>query len=240
MKGENKAGFLITVIFHLTVIIVMLLFTLGAEIHREQSFVIDFTKEEELQKRLQEELFKEDISKKVEALMNAAKTSSPAELKNLVVNRGALKDDRGTDARKLYEEADKLAQKLKDGQKSAIEDTDKEDYANPDKDDNRNTAEQHEYTNASASVLSYSLDGRKATRMPAPSYLCYRGGDVTVIIVVDQNGTVIDAKVQDEVSSPDRCLREKALAAAKASRFNRSPSSPARQTGDICYRFIAQ
>ena len=46
LSGEDKAGLYITVIVHLTVIIVLLLFRIGAVMKGEQSFVIDFTREE--------------------------------------------------------------------------------------------------------------------------------------------------------------------------------------------------
>ena len=90
------------------------------------------------------------------------------------------------------------------------------------------------------SVVSYSLEGRKASKLPIPAYRCYGGGMVTVIIVVDNAGNVISAKVQDDVSSPDKCLREFAVRAARLSKFSSSPKAPARQLGDIVYQFIAQ
>jgi hypothetical protein len=61
-----------------------------------------------------------------------------------------------------------------------------------------------------------------------------------VIITVDPSGNVLNAKVQDEVSSSDKCLREFAVRAAKLSRFSASTSAPARQMGNIVYMFIAQ
>ena len=90
------------------------------------------------------------------------------------------------------------------------------------------------------SVVSYTLDGRKASSLPIPAYRCYGGGMVTVIITVDNSGRVVNAKVQEGVSSTDRCLREFAVRAARMSRFSSDPKAPPRQTGDIVYMFIAQ
>ncbi|MBQ2109276.1 MAG: energy transducer TonB, partial [Bacteroidales bacterium] len=90
------------------------------------------------------------------------------------------------------------------------------------------------------SVISYSLDGRKASKLPIPAYRCYGGGMVTVIIIVDNAGNVVSAKVQDAVSSTDKCLREFAVRAARLSKFSSDPHAPARQTGDIVYQFLAQ
>ena len=63
---------------------------------------------------------------------------------------------------------------------------------------------------------------------------------VTVIISVDNAGNVVAAKVQDEVSSDDRCLREFAVRAARLSKFSADPKAPARQAGNIVYQFISQ
>ena len=90
------------------------------------------------------------------------------------------------------------------------------------------------------SVVSYNLDGRKASHLKIPAYRCYGCGDVTVIITVDPQGNVVAAKVLDEISSSDSCLRSFAVRAARLSKFSASSSAPARQNGEILYRFIAQ
>ena len=90
------------------------------------------------------------------------------------------------------------------------------------------------------SVVSYELDGRKASKLSIPAYRCLGAGHVTVIITVDPSGKVLNAKVQDEVSSDDKCLRDFAIRAARLSRFSASGTAPARQTGNIVYLFVAQ
>ena len=87
------------------------------------------------------------------------------------------------------------------------------------------------------SVLSYTLDGRKASHLPIPAYRCYGAGDVTVIITVNPQGQVTNAQIMDEISSPDDCLRKYAIRAARLSRFSASSTAPAKQTGEITYRF---
>ena len=47
LSPDQKAGLLITAIVHLAVIIVLLLGGIGYSLQRENSFVLDFTKEEE-------------------------------------------------------------------------------------------------------------------------------------------------------------------------------------------------
>jgi hypothetical protein len=63
---------------------------------------------------------------------------------------------------------------------------------------------------------------------------------VTVIIAVNNQGQVINAKVDDGVSSSDGCLRAFAIRAARLSRFSASTTAPSRQIGTITYAFIAQ
>ena len=236
---DDRAGLYITVIFHLTVIIVLLLYQIDSTIRREESFVLDFSKQEEIEQRQREEVFKEDISKRLDELIAAAQSSS-APVRNIATDasRAQLKDDRGTDAEQLYRDAERLAQDLKRGQKDAIEEDAVEETVEMQHQQTPSEDNRKEYSGPS--VLSYTLDGRKASHLPIPAYRCYGAGDVTVIITVNNAGQVVRAKVMEEISSTDNCLRSFAVRAARLSRFNAAPDAPANQTGEIVYRFIAQ
>ena len=236
---DNRAGLYITVIFHLTVIIVLLLYQIDSSIRREESFVLDFSKQEEIERRQQEEVFREDISRKLDELIAAAHNSTTP-IRNIATDasRAQLKDDRGTDAEQLYKDAERLAQDLKNGQKDAIEENAVEETVEMQHQQKPVEKNQKEYSGPS--VLSYNLDGRKASHLPIPAYRCYGAGDVTVIITVNNAGQVVGAKVLDEISSSDECLRKFAVRAARLSKFNVSQDAPANQTGEIIYRFIAQ
>ena len=235
-KSEDKAGLYITVIFHLTVIIVLLVYGIDSTLKREESFVLDFSKQEEIERVMKEKIFKEDISKKLDRLLEMSRNSSEP-IRNIAVDAGSkLKDDRGTDAEQLYKDAERLARELRDGQKQDARDETVELPHEKKKEEKK--AEQKEYSGPS--VVSYTLDGRKASNLKIPAYRCYGSGDVTVIITVDNSGRVVGAKVMDEVSSDDNCLRTFAVRAARLSQFSASPTAPPRQTGEILYRFIAQ
>ena len=241
-KGENNAGILITVIFHLTVIIVLLLYQIDATVRREESFVIDFSKQEEIERQQQEiEEMEKEIAK-MEAIRQRLEekiAGSSTPVRNIAVDRGGpLKDDRGTDAEQLYKDAERLAQELKNGQSNAFEESYSDDTV--DMGSGKQSESRSESTYSGPSVLSYTLDGRKASKLPIPAYRCYAGGEVTVIIVVNPQGMVIGAEVKDDISSTDQCLRNFAVRAARLSRFSQSSTAPARQTGEIVYRFIAQ
>ena len=236
---DDRAGLYITVIFHLTVIIVLLLYQIDSTVRKEESFVLDFSKQEEIERRQKEEVFKEDISRKLDELIAAAHNSS-APIRNIATDasRAQLKDDRGTDAEQLYKDAERLAQDLKNGQKDGIEEDAREETVEMQHQQKTEQKNQKEYSGPS--VLSYNLDGRKASHLPIPAYRCYGAGDVTVIITVNNAGQVVRAKVMEEISSTDACLRNFAVRAARLSRFNASSEAPANQTGEIVYRFIAQ
>ena len=236
---ENRAGLYITVIFHLTVIIVLLAVGIDSTLKRENTFVLDFSKQEEMERQEKEMEFREDISKKLDELIEASRNTPSSQIRNIAVDsRSSLKDDRGTDAEQLYKDAERLAAELKNGQKDAIEEDAREETVEMPFDKKKDESNQKEYSGPS--VVSYSLEGRKASHLNIPAYRCYGEGDVTVIITVDNSGRVVNAKVLDAVSSEDQCLRNFAVRAARLSRFSASQTAPARQSGEILYRFIAQ
>ena len=234
LTPDQKAGLYITVSIHLAVIIVLLAARIGYEVQRENSFVMDFTAQEAAEK-LQERI---RMQQRIEAQLEQM-ISDPGgvPLRNVTVDRSSLKDDRGTDADELYREAERLAKELQEGQSRADESQDSFAAIQEEKKEKK-TEQAKPYSGPS--VLSWSLDGRKASRLPIPAYRCYGGGEITVIITVNNRGDVLNAKVDENVSSRDRCLQEFAVRAARLSKFSASVDAPARQMGTITYSFIAQ
>lgn len=236
MNKDNRAGIYITVIFHLAVIIVLLLAGMDSSLRREESFVLDFSKQEKAERELKEQEFREDISKRVDEMIRLAKRQNPQNIRNIAVDASSpLKDDRNTDAEQLYKDAERVAKDLK-GRDAVQEDARGEtvEMQHQRKDDGN----KKEYKGPS--VVAYNLDGRKASHLNIPAYRCMGSGDVSVIIIVSPDGKVVNAKVQEELSSDDTCLRNFAIRAARLSRFSASSTAPTKQQGDILYRFIAQ
>ena len=235
LKKEDRAGLYITVIVHLTVIIILLASQLTLALRKEDSFVLDFSRQETIE-RLKEELaFKEEVSRRLDEII-AAQGSTP--IRNVVVDRGALKDDRNTDAEQLYKDAERLQEALNN---TFNREDNPEEYvpiAPPSTEGSDKQTQKEVYSGPS--VVSYSLDGRKASRLPIPAYRCMGSGEVTVIITVDNAGNVLVAKIDDNISSDDTCLRNFAIRAARSAKFSASPTAPARQVGNIVYAFIAQ
>lgn len=225
-----------TVIVHLAVLIVLLATGLDFSLRSENAFVLDFSKFEEREKmieeiaRLQKEAeLKQAISEKLEKEIGAA----PA-VRNVSVDRSSLKDDRGTDAKQLYKDAERLQKELKGGFATPEED------AVQDPSDKGEKKEEKAQAYSGPSVVSWFLEGRKASKLPIPAYRCMGAGEVTVLITVDNAGNVTGAKVDDSCSSADGCLRAFAVRAARLSKFSASPKAPAKQAGNIVYKFIAQ
>lgn len=231
LAKEDKAGLYITVIVHLVVLIILLATQLDRAVKAETSFVLDFTKMEQLEKLQREVAFKEEISRRLEEMI--AEGGTP--VRNVAVDRGSLKDDRGTNAEELYKDAERLQKELDKGFKAK-----EDDYVEsaPEKNESGESKKEKKYSGPS--VLSYELEGRKASHLPIPAYRCMGAGEVKVLIAVDNSGTVLSAKVDESCSSSDACLRAFAVRAARLSKFSASQSAPPKQTGNIVYQFIAQ
>lgn len=233
LPKEDRAGLYITIIVHLVVLIILLAAQLGAMVNRENSFVLDFTKAEELERLEKEIAMQQAVNDKLEQML-AEQGVGTSSVRNIAVDRSSLKDDRGTDAKQLYADAERLQQELSNGYD--IQDEDVAEPLTP-----KNEPEKKEKASYSGpSVVSYELGGRKASKLSIPAYRCLGSGEVTVLITVDNSGTVVNAKVDETVSSPDGCLRSFAVRAARLSKFSIDQKAPARQGGNIVYSFIAQ
>ena len=238
LSQEDKAGIYTTVIVHLAVVIVLLIAGLDWSIRQENSFVLDFSALEEKERlleeieRLQEEAaFKESIAERLQQQLDAAPP-----VRGLAVDRGALKDDRGTDADQLYKDAQRLQEELSKGYEVQQEDVADPGPVIPEKKEEKKS----EAVYSGPSVVSYYLEGRKASHLPIPAYRCMGAGQVTILITVDPGGTVIAAKVDESVSATDGCLRSFAIRAARLSKFSAKADAPAKQIGNIVYEFVAQ
>ncbi len=233
---EKKVGFYSTVIFHLVVLIIFLLTAIHGVVSEETSFVLDFSKLEEMERIERQEELKSQASKEIDDLLSGR--TSPGAYRNVAVDRSSqpLKDDRFKNPNQVYDEARELQRKLDASRAAAMREQGADDVPVNDNTLPDSNAPQYK----GPSVISYSLDGRKAISLPVPAYKCEGGGDVSVQITVNRKGYVVSAAVIESVSSSDACLVRSAVAAAKRSRFRASSTAPDKQIGEIVYRFIAQ
>lgn len=232
---ENKVGLYATLAFHLVVLIILLSVSIGKIASRENTFVLDFTKQEELEKELREQELKEQINKELDNIVATA-----SEIRNVAVDAGyQLKDDRFKNPSEVYDQARELQRKLDESKREALSEQAAEEAVelNPPKEE-KPAEETKAYSGPS--VISWSLEGRKARVLPVPAYKGYGAGDVYVKIKVNRSGRVVAATVIKESSTSDKSLHEFAIEAARRSRFSGSDAAPDPQTGEIVYRFIAQ
>ena len=235
-SNGNLAGILITVSIHLAVIIILLLTVVEPAIKKQSaSYEFDFTKQEEME-RLEKEVERQKaLNDRLEKLLKEGGVGSEP-VRNVTVDRGRLKDDRGTDAEKLYREAERIQKQYEEimsrGDDSFI--------AMKEPRRSEKAAEEQQEVDTGPSVLSYEVPGRKGSYLPIPAYKCMGEGEVTVNVTVNPQGKVIGASVKEDVSSDDACLRDYAVRAAKKSFFSSKPGAPAKEYGYITYRFIAQ
>ena len=237
-KGDNKAGLYLTISFHLIVLIVLLATTIYSVKQTETTYIFDFSQLEELEEQIRILELKESVSDEINQLLRQSRERSVDLARNVIVNESrtnALKDDRSTDPNEVYNEAQRLQERL-DAARRQAEAMENSDAIAIEPKTVTNNVEAYK----GPSVLSYKLDGRTHISLPIPAYKCIAAGDVTVAIIVDRKGYVSETRIVDPISSEDICIREYAMLAASRSRFSLSQTAPERQAGEITYRFIAQ
>ncbi|WP_103069354.1 hypothetical protein [Aquimarina sediminis] len=95
---------------------------------------------------------------------------------------------------------------------------------------------EEEESNNRNSSLTYNLKNRKAVDLPNPVYTCNGSGKVVVKIEVNQNGYVINTKIDKKNSTTrNECLFDNALDYARQALFSRSDIEE--QKGSITYYF---
>lgn len=98
--------------------------------------------------------------------------------------------------------------------------------------------------NATSGTVSgapgYRLDGRTLAHWVLPAKTA-PNGSVTVRVVVNQQGQVIDASVASSSgAAANEAVRSACVAAAKKSAFSVKLDAPARQSGTITYKFVSK
>lgn len=233
ISEEKKAGLYTTLAFHLVALIVILLVTIHSMADQESSFVLDFTKQEELEARQKEAAFKDQVSRELDEQIGR-----PQEIRNAAVDVGrALKDDRHKNPAEVYNEAEELQKRLDASRREAMAEAVNDESVEVSK---QEKPKDDTPAYAGPSVISWLLEGRTKYNLPVPAYQGFGAGDVYVSILVNRKGRVVAAKVNEAVSTPDPQLWEFALKAAKKSVFNADPGAPEQQAGEIVYRFVKQ
>lgn len=232
LYSDNINGILGTVIFHLVLILVFIVFRIG-DVKRKhiEYFPIDF--EEELQDI-------DEIIKEIENMPVEIDQLDEEVRRNIAVNIAdkmnqkistekyieELKEELGIENLQQYLERDlpdkgNITYSEEEINKEEKEDKKENEYSGP--------------TN-----VTYYLENRSKRYLPIPVYTCKGGGQVVVNIVVNQKGDVIGTSISDESDTRDNCLIETAIKYAARSTFNMDYDAEPRQSGYIMYEFIPQ
>lgn len=234
---DKKIGVYGTVAFHLVVLIVLLLVTISSVTDQETSFVLDFTRQDELEA----ELKKIELQARAQEQLEEELGRPMEKVRNTVVDESSKRDSRLEKSADVYKDAAELQKKLDASHRAAMaqEKADAEAVdLNRNEDEDAQEAKQTSFSGPS--VLSYKLDGRKALRLPVPAYKGYGEGTVSVSIIVNRKGRVSAARVIKERSVQDEQLWELAEEAALKSVFTASATASDKQQGEIIYRFVRQ
>ena len=237
-SNSRKIGLYVTVIFHITVIAVLMGVSLKKTIDRSDNLLMEFMNEQQIEelKELEEKLKDEELNKKGEEALY----QDLAEIKNIAIDEsGQLKDDRGTDAEDLYKRHEELMKELENAQKYDTDSPEEEAYIPEDHKKDSPKILPNKIEN-SAATITFKVEGRNPIYYGMPAYKCMHSGLVTVQVIVGRNGNVTDAKIIEEQSDTDPCIQKEALAAAKATRFTASETAPKKTAGTIVYIFIRQ
>jgi hypothetical protein len=125
---EKKVGFYSTIIFHLVVLIIFLLTAIHGIVSEETSFVLDFSKLEEIEKIEKLEELKQQASKELDDLLSGRASNS---YRNVAVDRSnqPLRDDRFKNPNQVYDEARELQLKLDASRAAALREQGSDDVA---------------------------------------------------------------------------------------------------------------
>lgn len=200
----------------------------------QTDIVLDFSDLEALEEELRR-------AQELNDLLNEERNEL-SDISNRVSNEMGLDEtleDHRTDASSIYDEAERVQQRLRDNASDYNLGLAQEQEILKQKYEGE---ERPTYRVEGTVTVSYSLSNpvRHAVSLPVPAYMCEVGGKVVVNITVNRNGEIVDKRVDKALSSSNKCLQEAALGRAAHSLFNGDPSAPARQIGTITYQFIAQ
>lgn len=237
--NENLIGILATVIFHLVLVIIFLVFKIATARNLMDSIItIDF-EEEELEELPVEPLTEKDIEfeKFVADYLGSERSNIPVNIAarlNEEISTDKFVDEL-TDEMSLNrsEEMIRSEERLRELQEMESEDNI---IAEPDTPDKKET-----FVFTGKTNIYYSLEKRYHLRLPVPVYKCEGFGIVEVQIFVDQKGFVVNAQVPNLGEGMNEiCLAEAAKIAAMNTKFNADFDAPLRQQGIITYHFQPQ
>ncbi|MDR3246251.1 MAG: TonB family protein [Prevotellaceae bacterium] len=240
---DNLSGIYATIIFHLLIFSSLALNEIRT--HASKSVLVEFLvqdieKEPEINPVEEKKIIEEELNKMLKNMPDPN-----IKLPNLAVNAAVQGSEsgRGQSASASFFSS-KNTSSIREEKEKKEREKEQEEKKNRGtdevkSDESAQAAGEESQAYKGPSIVSYYLEGRTEISMPIPSYKCYNGGDVTVLIEVNSQGYVIAAEIDVKNSSADECLHRAAKEAAERARFSTSQNQGT-QKGNIIYRFVSQ
>lgn len=234
---ENATGILGTIAFHMLLAIIFLIIKISSEKSYLDSIILLEIDEEITEEQLEEEMPDPEFEQRLAAYLEQARSNVPVNLARNVEEEIStekyvkeLEQEMNENRPESWEQMQERLKELEEIAQEELMMEAREDKPPP---------ENEPYIGPTN--IYYSLENRYHLRLPVPVYKCEGSGLMEVHIVVDQQGRVIQAAVEQQGASTDEiCLAEAAQKAALRTRFNTDYHAAARQVGTITYHFIAQ
>ena len=246
LKGfyeEHKIGILGTLVFHLALLLIFMIFK-TQQYHKTENLdvYIDFSKLEqktpeeiaaEEKKKEEEEYYQKLLDRQLRESNRAVNVSRDLDKKINTQDyvKEVEKELESSRSEDYLKEQEKIKKILNQGDIVPV---------NTDKKQKTKAEDYHGPTNITYRFSVPPLD-RKVLDLPVPVYKCMGDGIVDVRITVDQMGNVTSAKpsVVSASMDPD-CLSEVAEKYARRTVFSGDLSAPENQAAVITYQFVAQ
>lgn len=236
---DHRLGLSVMVIVYLLLGIVFFSskIIIGSRPHT-QGIYVDLQTLEELEKE------KERLQREIE--LKKQQDIEWSKIRNLQSNDAVLneelKDDRNSNTTALNEAIKSVEAGMKANRaayeagmaeaESILNDRPKGEQNNPQK-----KGEDSKYKGGVTVRFEFRNPVRTKRHLIVPAYTSDTGGQVEVLVTVNQGGEVIAARVK---SGGNEIMREEALKAARESLFNIDNSAPVRHEGLIIYTFLPQ
>jgi hypothetical protein len=234
---ENATGILGTIAFHMILAVIFLIIKISSEKSYLESIILFDIEEELTEEQVLEDLPDPEFDQRMADYLEQARSNVPVNLARNVEEEIStekyvqeLEQEMNDNRPESWEE---MQERLKELEEISQEELIMEG------EDKADLQEREPYTGPTN--IYYSLKNRYHLRLPVPVYKCEGSGLIEVSIVVDQNGRVLHADVDQQGAGLNEvCLSEAAKRAALRTRFNADYKAATRQVGTITYHFIAQ
>lgn len=152
-------------------LIIILSIQISSLIKRESSFVLDFSQQEQWEAEQRREQMRTEISEELDELISEIQRQTRNVAVDATQRNRMLRDDRHKDPEEVYKEAEALQKRL-DAARKELEEQEGSEVLTTNKDDKK---EKNEKPYTGPAVLEYTLEGRKAVKLPIPVYKCLGG-----------------------------------------------------------------